>query len=39
MNFGDRILQFKIEKTEPIEIEYVDSLENDNRGGWGSTGL
>ena len=38
MNFGDRILQFKIEKTEPIEIEYVDSLENDNRGGWGSTG-
>lgn len=38
MDFGDRILQFKILKTEEFAIEFVDSLNNANRGGFGSTG-
>jgi len=37
---GDRICQFRItEKMPKITIEEVDSLENDNRGGNGSSGV
>lgn len=36
---GDRILQFKLVKNEPkTEFEFVESLEFENRGGYGSTG-
>ena len=35
----DRLLQFKVStKMEKPAIEYVDSLNNENRGGYGSTG-
>lgn len=34
-----RICQFKIVANQPDwEIEYVDTLNNENRGGFGSTG-
>ena len=37
---NDRICQFRIIKKQPqIDFEVVDSLENDNRGGLGSTGV
>ena len=36
---GTRICQFRIfEKMPQVEFEYVDTLENPNRGGFGSTG-
>lgn len=36
----DRLFQFRIQKNQPnINIEEVDSLENQNRGGYGTTGL
>lgn len=36
---GTRICQFRIIKHQPdLEIEEVESLGNDNRGGFGSTG-
>ena len=36
---GDRICQFRIIKRQPnIEFMEVESLNNDNRGGFGSTG-
>lgn len=36
---GDRIAQFRIvEKQPPIKFEQVESLGNENRGGFGSTG-
>lgn len=36
---NDRICQFRIVKKQPeFEFEEVDYLENDNRGGFGSTG-
>lgn len=36
---GDRICQFRIQKHQPtLEIEYVDTLGNSDRGGLGSTG-
>ena len=37
---GDRICQFRIAKKQPqVEFEEVESLGNDNRGGFGSTGV
>lgn len=40
INTNDRICQFRIVKKMPeIEIETVDKLGNDNRGGHGSTGI
>ena len=36
---GERIAQFRIMKNQPeIEFLEVDKLENENRGGLGSTG-
>ena len=36
---NDRICQFRIQKNQPeIVFEEVDSLDNDDRGGFGSTG-
>lgn len=36
---GTRICQFRIQKNQPdINFEFVDSLGNKNRGGFGSTG-
>jgi dUTP pyrophosphatase len=40
INKNDRICQFRIQKKQPvIKIEKVDSLGNENRGGFGSTGV
>ena len=40
INFGDRICQFRIIKKQPhIEFEEVDNLDNESRGGLGSTGI
>lgn len=37
---GDRICQFRIVKKQPqVEFEEVESLGNNNRGGFGSTGV
>lgn len=37
---GDRICQFRIVKKQPqLEFEEVEVLGNDNRGGFGSTGV
>ncbi len=37
---GDRICQFRIMKNQPaIVFEEVDSLDNQNRGGFGTTGV
>jgi len=37
---NDRICQFRIDKIQPdIEFEEVDTLGNDDRGGYGSTGI
>ena len=39
INVNDRICQFRIQKNQPeIVFEEVDSLDNDDRGGFGSTG-
>lgn len=39
INKGDRIAQFRIiERQGPIRFVDVESLGNENRGGWGSTG-
>lgn len=39
IHFNDRICQFRINKIqEPYEIEEVEVLGNENRGGHGSTG-
>lgn len=36
---GDRIAQFRIiKKMEPVEFEEVEHLDNQDRGGFGSTG-
>lgn len=36
---GVRICQFRVQKCMPkLEIKVVDNLENDNRGGFGSSG-
>ena len=36
---GDRICQFRImEKMKDIHVEIVDTLGNENRGGFGTTG-
>lgn len=40
IKFNDRICQFRIEKKQPdIKFEEVKFLGNDNRGGYGSTGI
>jgi dUTP pyrophosphatase len=40
INKGDRICQFRIVKTQPeLVFEVVDMLGNDDRGGFGSTGI
>ena len=37
---GDRICQFRIQKNQPsIEFQIVESLGNNDRGGFGSTGI
>ena len=37
---NDRICQFRIQKHQPkIEFEEVESLGNEARGGFGSTGI
>jgi len=37
---NDRFCQFRlVEKMPKIEIEVIDDLENENRGGHGSTGI
>lgn len=39
ISVGDRIAQFRIVKTMPeIDVESVDHLDDENRGGFGSTG-
>ena len=39
INWNDRICQFRINKIQPsIEFTVVDKLNNENRGGLGSTG-
>ena len=36
---GERICQFRIMEKQPeIEFEVVEKLEDENRGGFGSTG-
>lgn len=36
---GERICQFRIVENQPeIEFEKVENLDNEDRGGWGSTG-
>ncbi len=40
IQFNDRICQFRIEKHQPqITFKEVNQLENENRGGIGSTGI
>ena len=40
IKFNDRICQFRInKKMEEIEIQQVETLGNDDRGGIGSTGI
>lgn len=40
IHINDRICQFRIEKKQPkIEFIEVDNLDNEDRGGWGSTGV
>ena len=40
INFNDRICQFRIVEKQPlINFTKVDSLENTDRGGFGSTGV
>ena len=39
INKGDRVCQFLIQKKTPIELIQVETLGNDNRGGFGSTGV
>lgn len=37
---GDRICQFRIVKTQPkIKFDFVTELSEENRGGFGSTGV
>ena len=39
INKNDRICQFRIIRQQPdVEIIYTDNLNNENRGGFGSTG-
>lgn len=39
INKNDRIAQFRILKNQPtIEFEVVSNLDNESRGGFGSTG-
>lgn len=39
ININDRICQFRIQRHQPkIIFDEVDSLDNENRGGFGSTG-
>ena len=40
INFNDRICQFRIIKKQPhIEFQEVENLDNESRGGLGSTGI
>lgn len=40
INIGDRICQFRIQKNQPkITFKVVENLENEDRGGIGSTGM
>lgn len=40
INKGDRICQFRIVEKQPqIEFEVVDKLDDEDRGGFGSTGV
>lgn len=40
LEFGDKICQFRImKKMPPIEFEKVKKLNNNDRGGFGSTGI
>lgn len=40
INKGDRICQFRVmKKMEPIKFIVVETLDNEDRGGFGSTGI
>jgi len=40
INLNDRICQFRIMEIQPaVEFETVEKLGNEDRGGWGSTGI
>ncbi len=40
ININDRICQFRLNKVQPqIKFEVVDCLDNEDRGGFGSTGV
>ena len=40
IDFGDRLVQFRIQENQPnINFEEVKSLNNEARGGFGSTGV
>lgn len=40
VHFNDRLCQFRIQEHQPrIVFEEVDSLDDDDRGGFGSTGI
>lgn len=40
IEFGDRVCQFRIiEKMPEISFNYVDDMENEDRGGFGSSGI
>jgi dUTP pyrophosphatase len=40
INKNDRICQFRIMEIQPaVEFETVEKLGNEDRGGWGSTGI
>lgn len=40
IHLNDRICQFRIMEIQPtLEFETVERLDNEDRGGWGSTGI
>lgn len=39
VNFNDRIAQFRIVRDQPFAIMEVDKLDDESRGGFGSTGV
>jgi dUTP pyrophosphatase len=39
ININDRVCQFRIVKKQPFSIEEVEKLEDNDRGGFGSTGI
>jgi dUTP pyrophosphatase len=40
INFNDRVLQFRVVEKQPrLSFKEVESLDNEDRGGFGSTGI